>query len=316
VPLESIKSAQKIDFIRNRQFENMLIGVSTRKYKRSLEEIPDTKVRGITKSSVSRNFTVKTKEALNKFLNAPITVDFPILMVDGIVFKNRTIVIALGIDFEGQKQVLGMRCGSTENARICTDLLNNLEERGLNIENIKLAVIDGGKALLKALRDKAGNDLTIQRCQEHKIRNVLSYLPKEKHAAIKHGMRDAYNMQDFKSALKHLKCVIKNLEKEYSSAANSLREGLEETLTLHRLNAPSSLRKSLRSTNTIENLMGSIRHVSKRVKRWRSDDMVMRWAFSGIFEAQKGFQKIGGYRKIPIMLDRIDKMNKKEENVA
>jgi putative transposase len=317
VTLKTISAAKNIDLIRNRQFENMLIGVSTRKYKRSLEEIPKGhRVRGIEKSTVSRNFVLKTRDAMHKFLNAPISEEFPILMINGITFKKRTIIVALGIGWDGHKQVLGMVCGSTENSRVCIDLLNDLEERGLRIEGLKLAVIDGSKALRKALRDKAGDGLAVQRCQEHKIRNVMSYLPEEKQLSIKYSMREAYKMADYDAAYKYLNRIVANLDKEYSSAANSLREGLEETLTLHKLNAPSSLRASLRSTNPIENLMGSIRHVTKRVKRWLSDDMVMRWAFSGIFEAHKGFRRIRGYRKLKIMLDNIGNINRKEARVA
>ena len=317
VRLKTIAAAKEIDLLRSRQFENMLIGVSTRKYRRSIEGLPECqRVRGIEKSSVSRNFIVKTRNALNRFLNAPIRAEFPILMIDGITFRKRTIMVALGIGLDGRKQVLGMICGSTENSRICLDLLNNLEDRGLNMEGLALAVIDGGKALFKALRDKAGEGLAIQRCQEHKIRNVLSYLPEEKQVTIEYSMREAYKMVDYESAYKHMQGIIANLEREYSSAAKSLREGLEETLTLHELKVPLSLRTSLRSTNCIENLMGTIRYVTRRVRRWRSDDMVTRWVFTGLFEAQKGFRRIRGYRKIGVMFDNIKNNNKKEEDAA
>ncbi len=317
IPLKTITEAQKIDLLQDRQFENMVIGVSTRKYKRSLEgNITDPQSYGTSKSSVSRNFIAKTEKMLLKWQNSPITRSFPIIMIDGINFTNHTIIVVLGIDNQGQKEVLGLKAGSTENSRICIDLLNELEERGLNMEAVKLGVIDGSKALRKAVREKFGNNFAVQRCQEHKIRNVLSYLPEEKKELIKFSIREAYQMRGYNDAHNHLCVIIKNLGKEYPSAASSLREGLEETLTLHKLDAAPSLRKSLRSTNQIENLMGTIRYVSKRVKKWKNSRMAMRWTLTGILEARKNFRRIHGYTKIENLLDSIKKNEKIRNRTA
>jgi transposase-like protein len=297
--------------------EQMIIGVSTRKYKRSLE----TAIAGIepysnSKSTVSRNFIAKTREKLEAWRNEPIKESYPFLMIDGIVYAKTTVLVALGIDKKGNKNVLGAWEGSTENSRVCIDLLQSLVERGFDLSACKLAVIDGGKALRKALDEVFGKDILIQRCQVHKKRNVADYLPKEKRETVKRAISEAYSSESYDAAKKLLQNTINWLEKDYPSAARSMWEGLEETLTLHKLKAHRKIRKSLSTTNPIESLNSGIRNVTRRVKRWRNSNMIIRWVCTGIVESEKNFRKINGYDHIDSLLINIGSFGVKvlEEN--
>jgi len=316
--IKILEDLKNLEPLLERVFENMSIGVSTRKYERSIEGKDILSGKSISKSSVSRNFVAKTQKKLTEWLNMPIAEDYHFLMLDGIVFKKTTVVIALGIDKYGKKKVLGAWEGSTENARLCTDLLTNLVERGLNIEAIKLATIDGGKAIYKAVKDVLGKNFLIQRCQVHKKKNVISYLPDEMHASIYMTINQAYNSSDYETALKQLKNLSNRLKKEYPKASSSLNEGLEETLTLIKLRAHSSLIKSLATTNPIESLNSNIRHITKRVKRWRNSNMVMRWIYTGIEESEKNFRRINGCKYIDDLLYKIEayEKNKLEKKLS
>jgi putative transposase len=213
------------------------------------------------------------------------------------------------------KKVLGAWEGSTENKEVSKDLLNNLTERGLKPEDVKLVILDGGKAINGAVRDKFGEHVFIQRCQIHKIRNVLAYLPEEMQASVRMAMKQAYKCGDYKTAKQMLTNLGNRLRKDNEKAANSLAEGQEETLTLLRLQASKILAKSLSTTNLIENLNGTIRRVTGRVKRWRNPNMVIRWVYTGINEAERGFRRINGYRDIGKLLTAIDYEIKKKKKL-
>jgi transposase-like protein len=311
--LELVRRCKDGDLLTERQMQQMIIGVSTRKYARSLEteELPIPS-HSTSKSTISRNFSAKTQAKLQAWLEEPIKEDYPFLMIDGIVFSDTTVIAILGITKNGDKRALGAWAGSTENSRLCIDLLNALIERGFNVSACKLAVIDGGKALHKAIKDVFGKDMLIQRCQVHKKRNVLDYLPKEKRETMKHAISQAYNADSYDLAKRLLLNIASRLNKDYPSAAQSMLEGLEETLTLHKLGASKLLRQSLCSTNSIESLNSGIRHITKRVKRWRKSDMVMRWVLTGIIESEKNFKKIRGYKDIDLLLINIERFDKKE----
>ncbi len=310
--LEILEYLKNEDLLQDRVFENMTIGISTRKYKRALEaNSKSIVVSNISKSSVSRDFIVKSTAKLQEWLNEPIKDEYPFLMIDGIVFKKATVVIVLGIDRCGNKKVLGAWEGSTENARLCTDLLQNLIERELNTSKVKLVIIDGSKALRKAVTDVLGNEILIQRCQLHKKRNVLDYLPKEKQKSVFIAMSEAYRQEDYDTSHKLLMNLSNRLKKDFPKASTSLLEGLEETLTLVKLKAGKEIRKALCTTNPIESLNSNIKYITKRVKRWRDDKMVIRWVCTAVIESQKNFRKINGYHQIENLLNELETNDKK-----
>jgi transposase-like protein len=228
------------------------------------------------------------------------------------VFKKHCIVVALGIARDGKKHVLGLREGSTENSRMVTDLLTDLVDRGVSSEQPTLFVIDGAKALCKAIGDVFGDDYAVvQRCQVHKLRNVLDYLSDEMQLSVERSMKQAWNAGSAELAERQLRRLASSLEREYPSAAASLREGLEETLTLQRLGVKGSLLKTLRTTNPIENLNGSIASYTRNVKRWRGGgSMIRRWVASALCEAERRFRRVRGYREMPALINALDRLSK------
>ena len=309
--LKTVKEYKDSEILSRRQMEQMIIGVSTRKYKRSLETGSlGLRTKNDSKSSVSRNFIAMTEAKLEAWRNELIRQEYPILMIDGIVFKKTTVIVVLGIDKEGNKAALGAWEGSTENSRVCTDLLHNLIERGFDSSGLKLAVIDGGKAISKALNDVFGKGFLIQRCQIHKKKNVTDYLPEHMRLTIRNAMSEAYNADSYETAKRLLLNIKSKLGKDYPQAARSLEEGLEETLTLHKLEVDKEIRKSLCTTNPIENFNAGIRNITRRIKRWRNSDMVIRWVCTGIVESERNFRKINGHKHLNLLLRNIDTITK------
>jgi len=220
------------------------------------------------------------------------------------------VLIALGVTIDGTKTPLGLWAGSTENAIVATALVQNLIDRGLRVEESMLFVIDGGKAIRKALRDVFGNRAIVQRCQVHKARNVRDHLPESRRGYVAKQMRDAYDSATAATAKKKLMQLASWLEANgEDGAAASLREGLDETLTVMRLNLPSSLRRTFATTNAIENMNGSLRRIARNVKRWKDEAMIRRWVALGIAEAQKGFRRVKGYRNMPSLIAALRKTN-------
>jgi putative transposase len=287
-----------------RAMEQMLVGVATRKYQRSLEPLPaEVCERGTSKSAVSRRFVEATAAELEKWQTAPLgDFDIAVLMIDGIVFGEHTVLAALGIDAQGYKRVLGLCEGATENATSCTALLSNLRERGLRTDRSILVVIDGSKALASSVRDVFGKRALIQRCQVHKKRNVLDRLPESMRDEIGALISTAYRSSDPQRAMRLLKNIARRLERVHPGAAASLREGLEETLTVVAFGLPQVLARTLSTTNPIENLNSRIRDVSSHVKRWQGGTMVLRWVAGALGEAAKGFRRLKGYRDMPKLL--------------
>ena len=219
--------------------------------------------------------TKKLEEYLSRRLEE---FELAALMLDGLEVAGQTVVVTLGITIDGTKVPLGIWLGSTENFRVCTAMLQDLLERGLRVDESILCVVDGGKGIRKALVDVLGDLAVIQRCQIHKLRNLRSYLPKSRHAYVLQTMKEAYKCKSADKARKRLQALVSWLERNgYDEAAGSLREGMEETLTVVKLAPPALLRQSLATTNAIENLNGTIRRVSRNVKRWKSPSMVRRW---------------------------------------
>ena len=275
-------------------------GVSNRKYAQNLEPLPaDVKERSTSKSAVSRRYVAMTTKQMTAWLTTPLgDRHFPIVMIDGIILGDHTVMIALGIDTDGVKQVLGVREGDTENKRVVNALLGDLIDRGLDAARARLFVIDGAKALSSAIRKTFGKLGVIQRCQVHKHRNIVSHLPDRLCASVKTILREAWDLNDSKIAKRRLESLASSLEADHPGAAASVREGLDETLTLQGLGIEGTLYKKLRSTNAIENLNSGIATYSRNVKRWQGGSMVTRWVGAAIVEAEKKFRRVQGWRDI------------------
>jgi putative transposase len=289
------------DPLDERAFEQMVLGVSTRRYARSLEPLPQQiGVHGISKSAVSERFVVGTQRRLAEFMRRDLSgLKLVALMIDGAHFADHVVLAAVGIDSGGEKHVLGLREGATENAAACKALLADLIERGLATERTILVVIDGAKALRKAVGEVFGPRALIHRCHAHKKRNVTDALPERMRASVHSAMSQAYATHDPKRARRLLENLAHRLESAHPGAAGSLREGLEETLTVMRLDLPETLERVLSSTNLIENLFSRVRDTACRVKRWQGGMMILRWAAAGALEAERHFNKIAGHRALP-----------------
>jgi transposase-like protein len=278
----------------------VLAGVSSRKYGRVLEDLCDGY--GISKSSVSRQWQAASAEALRQLCERRLEeLDLAVVMLDGIHFGEFLLVAGLGIDTAGRKHVLGLWQGTTETAEVVGGLLDDLVGRGLDPQKKYLFVLDGGKALAKAVRAKFGVEVLIQRCQVHKQRNVLGHLPPRYHRRFGGRLKAAWNMKDYATAKRELEALVKELAELNPSASASLEEGLEETLTLHRLGVPTMLRVSLRSTNPIESCFSTTRQTAKHVKRWRTADQAWRWSGTGLLEAEKRFKRVKGYQGMSVL---------------
>jgi len=293
-----------MDPLGERAYEQMLVGVATRQYARSLEPLGEgVEARGTSKSAVSRRFVAATAARVGEELARPIgDLRLAVLMIDGIHFGEHVILIALGIDESGQKHVLGLREGATENAASCTALIANLVERGLDTTRSLLIAIDGGKALRKAVREVFGKRALVQRCQVHKKRNVLDQLPERMRAGVSAALSQAYACREKATALRLLYNLERRLAKEHPGAAASLREGLDETLTVVGLGLPRALERTLATTNPIENLNSLARRVCGRVKRWRNGEMILRWMTAAMSEAAKGFRRLKGHAGMPLLI--------------
>jgi len=288
--------------------ERMLAGLSTRRYQVGLEPVGtelESASKGTSKSAVSRRFVALTKTALDELLAADLSqLDVAVLMIDGVHFAEHLCVVALAIDYDGVKHPIGLVKGSTENATVVRDLLAGMRERGLATDRPVLVAIDGAKALASAVKAVFDHPV-VQRCQLHKIRNVTSYLPKHQRAFVERKMHAAYRESDHATARSSLVALAASLEAKHPDAAGSLREGLDETLTVLALELPETLARTLRSTNAIESMIGICRHHARNVKRWRDGDMARRWCAAGMIEAGKQFRRIKGYRQLPILRDAL-----------
>jgi len=282
--------------------EQMLAGVSTRRFSRTREEVGEDVIaaeRSASKSAASRAFVARTREQLAALMARRLDdVRLAAMMIDGIDLKGRTNVVALGITTDGVKIPLGLWEGSTENATVATALLSDLVDRGLDAEQGVLFVIDGAKALRKAIRDVFGVRAPVQRCIRHKERNVLEHLAERDRPAVRRRLRGAWKLDDHAAAQERLLVLAAELDRTHPGAAGSLREGLEETLTVTRLRVGGALRKTLASTNPCESMIECVRRTSRNVKRWQSGDMALRWTAAGMLEAEQQFRKIIGYRDL------------------
>ena len=316
VALPSWVAWSDTDPLEERAVEQMIVGVSTRDYERSLEPLPDTlHGRATSKSTVSRRFVRGTQQHLHKLLARPIPEDLAVLVLDGVHVAEHVVVTAVGVDPEGKKHVLGLCEGASENATTCASLLDNLVERGLRTDRSLLVVIDGSKALRRAVRARFGDRALVQRCQEHKKRNVLDALPKGKRDSVKRALNEAYRTREVVRARKMLENLARRLDQEHPGAAASLREGLDELLTVKALGLDQQLERSLSTTNLIENLIGNARDVAARVKRWRGGRMILRWCAAGVLEAERHFHRIKGCKHMQYLCAALHRRDEELDGI-
>jgi putative transposase len=301
VPLPTFQIMAREDPLNRRVVEQMLVGVATRQYARSLEPLPATMgTRGVSKSAVSRRFVAKTAAQLTAWRSTIFdTLDLVALLIDGVHIGEHCILVALGIDRTGRKHALGLWDGSTENATMCQSLLADLQSRGLRTDRSLLVILDGSKALHKAVTQMFGSAALIHRCQVHKLRNILEHLPEGQRPWVRAIVARAYKQTEVATARRLLQDVARRLDDPYPSAAASVREGLDETLTVITLGLSDRLRQSLATTNAIESLISRTRHVKRNVKRWRGGQMVLRWTAAAVLEAVKGFRRLKGHKDMP-----------------
>jgi putative transposase len=307
VVLPTWAAAQREDWLGRWAMNLMLINVSTRKLKRAVR-LPEGDVSavagdGTSKSAASRRFVALSAERLSAWMASDLSgLDLLVIQIDGLhIGDDLILVAALGIDADGHKHPLGLIEGATENAAVVQALLDNLVERGLDPTACRLFIVDGAKALTKAVRSTFGRHTPIQRCQIHKARNVIERLPKPLHASVRKALRQAWELDDADRAERLLRNLARRLEQEAPGVAASILEGLDQMLTVNRLGLPAQLRRSLACTNSIENMMGTVRRVCRNVKRWRNAGMALRWTAAGMMEAAKGFRRLKAHKQLPIL---------------
>lgn len=285
--------------------EGILAGLTTRNYRRAVQAVLEGY--GIEKSSVSREFVAASTTQLQKLCERRLDqLDLVAILVDGIEIGPQVLVVALGIESSGKKHVLGLWQGATENTTVVKSLLEDLVTRGLKQDRRYLFVIDGAKALRAAITKVFGERAEVQRCQIHKRRNVKDHLPKNAQNDYDRRICNAYATTHYAEAKADLEKLFRQLERVNPSAARSLEEGLEETLTVHRLGVGALLRRTLSSTNPIESCLSTVERVTRNVKRWRGGDQALRWTATGLLEAERKFRRVRGYRELEILHRRLN----------
>jgi putative transposase len=286
-------------------WEKLMLGLSTRTYGRAVREFAEAY--GLEKSAISEHFIEASREKLKAMMERRLDkLRLCALLIDATPFAGQQMVAALGVSQDGRKTILGIRQGATENATVVGELLGDLMNRGLDLTEPLLYVLDGGKALHAAVKKYAGESIPIQRCQVHKRRNVLDHLTDEQKPAVARKLNAAYALEDYAAAKQALNTLHRELMDLNPSAARSLGEGLEETLTVHRLHVPPQLRKTLASTNVIESAFAIVERVCANVKRWHAGDQRERWVGSGLLIAEKQFRRIQGHKQIPVLLRELE----------
>ena len=286
-------------------WEKLMLGLSTRNYGQAVREFAEAY--GLEKSAISEHFIEASRAKLKEMMERRLgQVRLCALLIDATPFAGQQMVVALGIKQDGQKMILGIRQGATENTTVVSELLGDLVNRGLDFSEPRLYILDGGKALPAAVKKYAGESAPIQRCQVHKRRNVLDHLTDEQKPSVAKKLNAAYALEDYGAAKEALNQLHRELMDLNPSAARSLGEGLEETLTVHRLHVPPQLRKTLACTNVIESAFSIVERVCSNVKRWHGGDQRERWVGSGLLVAEKQFRRIQGYKQIPTLLRELE----------
>ena len=310
LPIASYELFSSTEILGKMAMEKMLAGLSTRRYAVGLEPVGEQVAEtssATSKSAVSRRFVAMTETALAELLDTNLSgLDLVALMIDGVHFAESCCIVALGIGIDGVKHPLALVEGSTENATLVTDLLVDLRERGLDVTRPMLVGIDGSKALRKAVLDVLDHPV-IQRCQLHKVRNVKDHLPQRLRSGVGGRMTDAYHAGSALEAEAALLALANELDRTHPGAAASLREGLDETLTVLRLNVAPTLARTLRSTNCIESMISVCREHAGNVKRWRDGQMALRWCAAGMVEAGKQFRRVNGHLHLPSLRAALER---------
>lgn len=303
--LGSYELFRQDDEMQRRVWERVMRGLSMRSYDPVIRESKPSF--GISKSAISSRFKIASGQRAQDLRTRDLSkLRLCALMLDGVEFRKELFVVALGIDKTGSKTILGYHQGATENQQICDRLLEGIAARGLDLRQGILGVLDGGGAVGASVRKYCGDRLLIQRCQQHKQRNICEHFAPEHRAYWEKKLFDAYELIGYEEAKRALQQIHRELMGVNPSAARSLEEGLEETLTLHKLNVPAPLRKTLRTTNPIESVFDTVRTVCHNVKRWRPGDQRERWICSGLLFAENKFRRIDGYRELPRFIDLLE----------
>jgi len=307
VKLSTYKALQRKDTLEESVLARMLRGVSTRQYEGVIESTKHTF--GVKRSSVSRHFRRATKAVVEDFANRRFDkTRYPVIFIDGIEYAGDMLVVALGVTSAGNKEILGIRHGASENKAVVTEVLEDLVARGLSTTQATLFVIDGGRALVSGIKSVFGKYAVIQRCQVHKRRNIQAHVSETNWPEVKKRLDRAYGYESYDKALSSLTSTAKWLDRIAPDAAASLREGMEETITVHKLNVPSLLRRSISSTNIIESALSVARRTTKRVTRWRDGDMRKRWCLSGLLKAEEKFQRLQGAKSMNDLIAKLDEI--------
>ena len=316
VAVPAYAAMQSDESLRERMLATVMRGVSTRNYR---EVVPELAERcGVSRSAVSRQLQEASAEALKGLCERRFhDRDLLVIYLDGKHFGGHQVICAIGVDLQGKKHVLGLTEGATENAVVVKELLEELVARGVSPERRRLFVIDGSKALRKAIDDVFGQQHPVQRCQAHKRRNVISYLPKEMQGEVSAVLRAAWKLEP-KEGMARLRTQIEWLERSHPKAAASLREGLEETFTIARLGLSPMLRKCLTTTNIIESSLSGVEGRTGRVTRWRSGEMALRWVAAAALETERNFRKIMGHQALWMLKAVLDEGQSvsKEANIS
>jgi transposase-like protein len=300
--LRTFRTFATRDLLNEAALGRMLAGLSTRRYSAGLEPVGKVEARATSKSSISHRFIQGTEQKLAELFGRDLSqLDLVAMFIDGVEIAEHCVVVALGIDAEGRKYPLGLWEGTTENKTVCNALLGNLIERGLHVEQPRLFVIDGGKAIRAAVLSTFGTYAVIHRCREHKRRKVLEHLPQAERMFVSRKLNKAWSETDARRAEAQLRALAKQLETKHPGAAASLLEGLEDTLTVTRLGLSGSLLDTFKSTNPIESMISIARDVTGNVKRWKNGKMVVRWMAAGLLDAEKRFRRVKGCRDMPML---------------
>jgi len=315
VPLERYQAFAHPQRMQEAVSQRILRRVSTRDYAGVLDEVCEGY--GIQKSSVSRHWKAASRQQLKQMLERPLgDLDLCVVFLDGKEFHDFTLIVAVAVDCQGRKHVLGLWSGATENAEVCGALLDDLIERGLSKDKSYLFVLDGAKALRKAVTSRFGSKALIQRCRVHKKRNLQKYLPKKYHGMLSLKLKMAWGMTEYDKAYKELGKVHDWLASINQAAAASLEEGMEETLTINRLGLPPPLRRIFSSTNLIESCFSRAGDLCRGVKRWRDGNMACRWAASVLLDAQSRFRRIQAYSQLPLLINAMATLLDRQEAAA
>jgi transposase-like protein len=304
--LDTYKAMNRTELMDGPLLASILSGVSARRYASICYR--GLMVKGVSKSAISKRAIAASKSTIDEFLNRQLSgLSLVVLLFDGIHVAHKQMIVCVGIDRNGRKHVLGLRLGATENEIVCRDLICEMVERGLETETPYLFVIDGSRALARAIKTVFGHNTQIQRCQEHKIRNVQAYVPAKYRKSIRSKMQAAYAQPTEKAALNRLTKIRSELSLISENAVNALTEGMLETLTVHRLEIKGDLRKALRTTNIMESMFSSVRRYMGRVTYFRDDSHIERWMIRSLVETEKHLRTVPGHRQLASLREILNK---------